>query len=113
MDPELYHRLFPVFIAEALQNLDAMDEGLLQLDRNPGDADAIGRIARAAHTIKGNAAALGMRQMVVEAQRIEWWALDAPPTRAAASLASLHGARRELRRLIDEVSDDVGLTGIA
>ena len=106
MDEDLYHKLLPVFIAEAARKLDDIDTAILDLQRVPGDAGALANLGRAAHTIKGNAAALGMRGMVVEAQRIEWWAMDAPPSLSRVAVATLNNARGELRRLLDEVTAD-------
>ncbi|MCQ3030438.1 chemotaxis protein CheA [Pseudomonas syringae] len=52
------------FIVEARELLEAMEESLLQLESEPGDADAIGAIFRAAHTIKGSAGLFGLDPIV-------------------------------------------------
>ncbi|MET0125398.1 MAG: chemotaxis protein CheA [Pseudomonas caspiana] len=52
------------FIVEARELLEAMEESLLQLECEPGDADAIGAIFRAAHTIKGSAGLFGLDPIV-------------------------------------------------
>lgn len=52
------------FIAEAREQLQAMEESLLQLETDPGDDDAIGAIFRAAHTIKGSAGLFGLEPIV-------------------------------------------------
>lgn len=52
------------FIVEARELLEAMEESLLQLENEPGDADAIGAIFRAAHTIKGSAGLFGLDPIV-------------------------------------------------
>lgn len=52
------------FIVEARELLEAMEEALLQLESEPGDADAIGAIFRAAHTIKGSAGLFGLDPIV-------------------------------------------------
>ena len=45
--------LTSVFIQEGREQLQAMEDGLLDLEHNPGNADNINGIFRAAHTIKG------------------------------------------------------------
>ena len=52
------------FIAEAREQLQAMEESLLQLENDPADNDAIGAIFRAAHTIKGSAGLFGLEPIV-------------------------------------------------
>ncbi|WP_260961290.1 chemotaxis protein CheA [Pseudomonas citri] len=52
------------FIAEAREQLQAMEESLLQLENDPADDDAIGAIFRAAHTIKGSAGLFGLEPIV-------------------------------------------------
>lgn len=52
------------FIVEARELLEAMEDSLLQLESEPGDADAIGAIFRAAHTIKGSAGLFGLDPIV-------------------------------------------------
>jgi len=43
------------FIAESRELLDAMEDGLLRLEKAPDDAEALNAVFRAAHTIKGSA----------------------------------------------------------
>ena len=45
--------LTSTFVTESRDQLLAMEDGLLRLEQNPGDADNLGAIFRAAHTIKG------------------------------------------------------------
>lgn len=45
--------LTSTFVNESRDQLMAMEDGLLKLEQNPGDADNLGAIFRAAHTIKG------------------------------------------------------------
>ncbi len=44
-----------VFVTESREQLEAMEAALLQLEDNPDDADILGAVFRAAHTIKGGA----------------------------------------------------------
>ncbi|MDX1391254.1 MAG: chemotaxis protein CheA, partial [Rheinheimera sp.] len=52
------------FIAEANELLQDMESCLLQLEHNPLDADTVGAIFRAAHTIKGSAGLFGLDPIV-------------------------------------------------
>jgi two-component system chemotaxis sensor kinase CheA len=51
--------LIQAFTEEAAELLEGFEQGLLDLERTPGDAEVLNRIFRAAHTIKGNSAMLG------------------------------------------------------
>ena len=48
-----------VFFEESFEGLDAMENGLLNLDKGAADVDAINTIFRAAHSIKGGAGTFG------------------------------------------------------
>jgi two-component system chemotaxis sensor kinase CheA len=48
-----------LFLAEAGESLDAMEQCLVALERRPEDAELVAELFRNAHTIKGNAASLG------------------------------------------------------
>lgn len=52
------------FIVEARELLQDMESSLLHLESVPDDADAIGAIFRAAHTIKGSAGLFGLSPIV-------------------------------------------------
>jgi len=107
MDDAMYQRMLPVFVTEAEHKLDEIDEAILTLARNTEDPAPRSRVAIAAHTIRGNASALGLRQMMIEAQHLELWATAPIRTGANGStLAHLHETRAELRRLLDEIATD-------
>lgn len=52
------------FIAEARSLLQEMEDCLLRLEAEPGDADTLGAIFRAAHTIKGSSGLFGLDPIV-------------------------------------------------
>ena len=54
---------FGQFREETEENVRALTTGLLALESNPGDREAIDTIFRAAHTIKGSARMLGQIDM--------------------------------------------------
>ncbi len=51
--------LIQAFLEEASELLESFEQGLLELEATPDDAEVLNRIFRAAHTIKGNSAMLG------------------------------------------------------
>jgi two-component system chemotaxis sensor kinase CheA len=52
------------YIAESRALLEEMEDALLGLEHNPDDADLIGALFRAAHTIKGSAGLFGLDAVV-------------------------------------------------
>jgi two-component system chemotaxis sensor kinase CheA len=47
------------FVMDAKEHVSVLNESLLTLEKNPSDTEAINRIFRAAHTLKGNSATMG------------------------------------------------------
>ena len=47
------------FLVESTENLDALDQAFVALERNPGDSENLGGIFRTIHTIKGTSGFLG------------------------------------------------------
>ncbi len=60
-----------LFAAEAQEHLDAMNAGLLVLERNPQDQAALANVFRAAHTLKGIAATMGYHDLARLAHALE------------------------------------------
>ena len=109
MDDAWYDRMMPVFLEEAEGCLRAMDEAIAVITRDSTNATARMSLARAAHTIKGNAGALGIRQMAQDAQRIEIWAMLPATSLTAAMLAGLATAIESIRAALNEIRLDVSL----
>jgi len=63
--------VFQVFLAEAEEGLAAMESGLIALETHPDDAEVLFNIFRAAHTLKGNAAAFGLNALASFAHTLE------------------------------------------
>ncbi|HWK89514.1 MAG TPA: Hpt domain-containing protein, partial [Longimicrobium sp.] len=63
--------IFPVFLAEAEENLAQVEDALLALEASPGDAETLNTVFRAAHTLKGNAANLGLAPVAEFAHGVE------------------------------------------
>src|SRR5512143_2570694 len=51
--------LIDVFLAEAEDNLSAIEQSLLALETTPRDTEALATVFRAVHTLKGNSTSLG------------------------------------------------------
>jgi two-component system, chemotaxis family, sensor kinase CheA len=63
--------LLALFVAEALDHLGTIESSVLALEASPEDADAINAVFRPFHTIKGNAAALGIDDVEEVAHGVE------------------------------------------
>lgn len=66
-----WQALVQTFQAEAVENLDRMEETLVALEDSPGDKALLQMIFRVAHTLKGNAVALGFTGLTEFAHRLE------------------------------------------
>lgn len=59
------------FKGESLELLDELEAALLELERYPSDAETIGRVFRAMHTLKGLAASFGFEDIASFAHEVE------------------------------------------
>jgi two-component system chemotaxis sensor kinase CheA len=59
------------FVQEGEENVTELNNALLELEREPGDEEAMDRIFRMAHTLKGNAGAMGFTEASDLAHAIE------------------------------------------
>lgn len=60
MLPEQQQRILGYFIEEARDHLNTIEQGLLNLEGTLNDPEMISEVFRAAHSIKGGAAMLGL-----------------------------------------------------
>ena len=60
-----------VFFQESVENLDAMETHLMQLQPNSDDLEAINTIFRSAHSIKGGAATFGFTSITSFTHELE------------------------------------------
>ncbi|HAM53276.1 MAG TPA: chemotaxis protein CheA [Nitrospiraceae bacterium] len=63
--------LHAVFSDEVLERIAELEQGLLQLERQPSDSDLLNAIFRAAHTIKGSSSCIGLQDVAHCAHAIE------------------------------------------
>lgn len=68
MDTSEYKDLF---VSESQEHLQALNEAVLDLEREPDSAEPLERIFRSAHTLKGMAAAMGYEGMSQLAHNVE------------------------------------------
>lgn len=62
--PEVSAELLRDYVAETTEVLDALDAGLLQLEREPGTVAVIHDVLRGLHSIKGTSGFLGLHKMI-------------------------------------------------
>ena len=74
-----------LFFETAQELLQSLNEEALKLERNPADEELVRSIRRIVHTIKGDAAACGFRELSNAAHELE----DALALESASSLGSL------------------------
>lgn len=60
-----------LFFESALEHLQAMNDAGLELEAHPGDEQCVRRVRRAVHTLKGDSAACGFRELSELAHELE------------------------------------------
>jgi chemosensory pili system protein ChpA (sensor histidine kinase/response regulator) len=71
MEPEQQQRIMAYFIEEAKEHLNTIEQGLLNLANTIHNSEAMNELFRAAHSIKGGAAMLGLTRVQKTAHRLE------------------------------------------
>ena len=110
IDPE------QIFLQEAQDLLEQLEQTLLDLEHTPGDAELIGKAFRALHTIKGSGAMFGFDAVAAFTHHVET-AFDlvrkgkVTPTRELIAVAL--AAKDQMRALIDNPDDASTSTGDA
>jgi len=102
--------LLGVFLEEAEEQIQRLDNGILHLERNPNDLDMIKEVFRAAHTLKGSSATMGLTP-IAELTHVMENLLDllrAEKMQANPEIADLLLSGTDaLRTLISQVSQGV------
>ncbi len=68
MDVSQYKELF---VSEATEHLEALNQSLLELEKDPENLDLLTEIFRSAHTLKGMSATLGFDQLTELSHEME------------------------------------------
>ena len=71
MQAEQQQRILGYFIEEAQDHLDTIEQGLLNLQSTIEDPDLLYEVYRAAHSVKGGAAMLGLASIQTTSHRLE------------------------------------------
>lgn len=71
MLPEQQQRILGYFIEEAKDHLNTIEQGLLNLQNTIDDQEMVNEMFRAAHSVKGGAAMLGINSIQKTAHRLE------------------------------------------
>jgi len=99
----------PIFRAEAEDQLQILEEGLVQLERKVHDPELVQALFRAAHTLKGSAGMIGHKRMVDLTHALET-VLDGVRKQTLDPSSELIDVMLEsldsLHQLLDEVGSD-------
>ncbi|MGC3997137.1 MAG: response regulator [Anaeromyxobacter sp.] len=71
MERELLQQIWPIFSAEAREHLQAISDGVLELEEDPSRAGVLDVVRRTAHSLKGSAGSLGLGELERLAHAIE------------------------------------------
>ncbi len=107
MLPEQQQRILGYFIEEARDHLNTIEQGLLNLEGTLNDPEMISEVFRAAHSIKGGAAMLGLTSIQHTSHRLEdcFKVLKDNPVQIDQKLESLFlGVSDTLKSLLEHLS---------
>ncbi|MEH2238147.1 hybrid sensor histidine kinase/response regulator [Nostoc sp.] len=113
MLPEQQQRILGYFIEEARDHLNTIEQGLLNLEGTLNDPEMISEVFRAAHSIKGGAAMLGLTSIQHTSHRLEdcFKILKDNPVKIDQKLESLFlGVSDTLKSLLEHLSGPFGLS---
>ncbi|MGJ5676159.1 MAG: response regulator [Nostochopsis sp.] len=113
MLPEQQQRILGYFIEEAKEHLTTIEQGLLNLQSTIKDPEMLNEVFRAAHSIKGGAAMLGLGSIQDTAHRLEdcFKVLKECPVQVDQKLESLFlGVSDTLKALLENLTGPFGLT---
>lgn len=113
MQPDQQRRILGYFLEEAREHLYTIEQGLLNLQSTLDDAEMIQEVFRAAHSIKGGAAMLGLSSIQHTSHRLEdcFKILKDHPIQIDQTLESLLlGVCDTLKSLIDHLGTPFGLS---
>ncbi|TVP60030.1 MAG: response regulator [Nodularia sp. (in: Bacteria)] len=113
MLPEQQQRILGYFIEEARDHLNTIEQGLLNLQSTLNDPEMVNEVFRAAHSIKGSAAMLGLNSIQQTSHRLEdcFKVLKEHPVQVDQKLESLFlGVSDTLKVLLEHLSGPFGLS---
>ncbi|MEM6252973.1 MAG: response regulator [Cyanobacteria bacterium P01_D01_bin.156] len=113
MVPEQQQRILGYFIEEAKDHLNTIEQGLLNLQATIGNPEMANEIFRAAHSVKGGAAMLGIESMQRTSHRLEDYfkVLKESPVQVDRPLESMFLRIFDaLQELLEQLQGPFGLT---
>ncbi|MDX2240916.1 MAG: response regulator [Leptolyngbyaceae cyanobacterium bins.302] len=113
MQPDQQQRIMGYFIEEAKDHLNTIEQGLLNLQSTIEDTEMINEVFRAAHSVKGGAAMLGLNGIQRVSHRLEdfFKVLKESPIQVDQKLETLFlRAFDALQELLGQLQGPFGLT---
>ncbi len=113
MLPEQQQRIMGYFIEEAKDHLNTIEQGLLSLQATIEDSEKANEIFRAAHSVKGGAAMLGLESIQKTAHRMEDYfkVLKESPVAVDRTLETMFLRISDgLKDLLEQLEGPFGLT---
>lgn len=113
MQSEQQQRIMGYFIEEAKDHLNTIEQGLLNLQNTIEDSEMVNEVFRAAHSVKGGAAMLGLSSIQRTSHRLEDYfkVLRECPIRVDQKLETLFlRVFDTLQELLDQLQGPFGLT---
>ncbi|MEO0644763.1 MAG: response regulator [Cyanobacteria bacterium J06650_10] len=113
MLPEQQQRIMGYFIEEAKDHLNTIEQGLLSLQTTIEDAEKANELFRAAHSVKGGAAMLGLESIQTTAHRMEDYfkILKESPVQVDSTLETMFLKISDgLKDLLEQLEGPFGLT---
>ena len=113
MLPEQQQRIMGYFIEEAKDHLNTIEQGLLNLQATIEDAEKANEVFRAAHSVKGGAAMLGLESIQKTAHRLEDYfkILKESPIQVDQTLETMFLRVSDgLKDLLEQLEGPFGLT---
>ncbi|MEL6262152.1 MAG: response regulator [Cyanobacteria bacterium J06626_6] len=113
MLPEQQQRIMGYFIEEAKDHLNTIEQGLLNLQTTIEDAEKANEVFRAAHSVKGGAAMLGLESIQKTAHRMEDYfkILKESPVQVDRTLETMFLRISDgLKDLLEQLEGPFGLT---
>ncbi|MEB3356674.1 MAG: response regulator [Synechococcales bacterium] len=113
MQSEQQQRIMGYFIEEAKDHLNTIEQGLLSLQSTIADPEMISEVFRAAHSVKGGAAMLGLDSIQQTSHRLEDYfkVLKECPVQVDQTLESLFlRVFDTLQELLEQLQGPFGLT---
>ncbi len=103
-----FSEFLDVYIQEANEQIEKLDDGLLRLEKEPADTDILNAIFRAAHTLKGSSATMGfshIKDLTHDAENLLDALRSAPPEARSAAVDSLLATTAVLRAFVDGLQE--------